>query len=254
MNAIAVPPKPKRLQLDRTVPMDDLGFEVLNNLLMFGQISRNRDVNDKFDLHEYSMAILERMCDGKGVTRRILQKYQARVNMKVLKDEKIIIFTQFKLNNPGSIRRVEITSVKCVEIRWRYTDRGNIYFCYPEKSRLWYLYPSHFFDRFVERGLDEDVPRAHAVGKFLWHVMHRDTNRLYINSDDYTAIFYCDEGAGLGHLRIASDKDNLREYPVMLFKTFIGRDMLTQNQLRIEQELGYPVPAVDYETFDNYER
>lgn len=232
-----------KMDLDRTIPSDETGFEVLNNFLMFRkQATSGR--REKLDPIDY---ILAKAIGTNGkISRRALQRCTDQVHVKNLIADNVIVFSKFKFDGKGSLLRRELLSLKTLEVRWRKTPKGIMYCCKPCNSSYYMLFCAHFFDRFVERGLEDDsVTRLLAVGKFLWTLLQRETNKGWV-SDGGEMRFFCDEGAALGFKRVMTNRGGTLKVPVVFFKTFISREMFTLQQERIEQGADY-LPPLNYE-------
>jgi hypothetical protein len=229
---------------DRTIPNDDIGFEILNNLIMLKRETKKATLS----IFDFGMTILSR--GGDYLSRNRVLRFENQVHLKVLYEEKAILICQFKTDG-ASLKKMCIQSVKAVEIRWRITSKGILYFCKPGNSRVTFLFAAHFFDRFMERGLIDDVSRVTAIGKFLWYTMNRTTNKRHISTSSGHSYLFCNEGAALGHLRIVTNRESKRRVPCLFFKTFISREMFSPDQRKIEGTLARRMDPLNFEIFSD---
>ena len=109
---------------DRTIPNDDIGFEILNNLIMLKRETKKATLS----IFDFGMTILSR--GGDYLSRNRVLRFENQVHLKVLYEEKAILICQFKTDG-ASLKKMCIQSVKAVEIRWRITSKGILYFCKP---------------------------------------------------------------------------------------------------------------------------
>lgn len=230
------------IQLVRAYPPDDIGFEVLNNYLLFRKM-RTGDNLGNDEIERLIEPILDKFHACK-VSKRRSDIFQKQVHIKIMKEHNSMLMMQFELDKKRSLK-----CFSAVQVRWRSTSGGLMYFCAPPNANVDLIFPAHFFDRFIERGglHDDEHARVKAVGKFLWHLLSRDTNSLAMGGDKMQAELYCDEGAALGYLRVLSDKDEKDKVPVLFLKTFISRDMFCRDQHRRERELAQVLPPLTHD-------
>lgn len=218
---------------DRTIPSDDIGFEILNH---YNRMVRLIKKTTHVELIQFFMEKLEDNSKGKKISRRILENTIRKVYLKVDKHSQSLMFIQFILPslNPNKIADVQ---GKNLSIWWLSTSKGILYFTHAKGGGNYFLLlPSHFFDRLTTR-TEDPMSRHVAIGKFFWKMMVQEDLKFFLTKDYEVTVFF-KEGAGLGHIRVLSKKDLPVEdtLSILYLKTFISRDMFSQSQIRMEKE------------------
>lgn len=230
---------------DRTFPRDDTGFELLSQYKLFINHMRKKSWNNGMQGgSEHAGKRVQDLRKGGKISARAKAKFCSQIMVIPLPEEQRILLYQVRIAAKNIARMSpEQISVKELNIYWRPTDKGTMYFVPDTGLNASLLFPAHFFDRMQQRN-EEGGNRQLAICKFLWTFMQRLDNRITIEPHGETLLFL-KEGAGLGQARVLENKDGSSKRLVILLRTFISRDMISFTQ-RSREATSLQMPPLDY--------